>query len=112
MKIRNLLNIGAATLAAIALNAAAADALLSPRAVGNQIKHVSGTANEAKPIGSVTASVPPRAAGNQLTKVTGTNNGVNPATLCARHMTAGSNATQTCAANLANMPCCCVSAGR
>jgi hypothetical protein len=46
MKIRNLLLLGAAAFAAITINASASDAYLSPRAAGNQIQHVSGTAND------------------------------------------------------------------
>ena len=51
MKTRNLLlTIGAVALTAITINATASDALLSPRAAGNQIKHVSGTNNDVNPV--------------------------------------------------------------
>ena len=57
MKTRNLLlTLGAAAFAAITINATASDALLSPRAAGNQIQHVSGTAND---VNLATASILP-----------------------------------------------------
>ncbi len=65
MKTRNLLiTLGAATFAAITINAAASDALLSPRAAGNQIKQVSGTttiANLVNTTGIVSFHRAPRA---------------------------------------------------
>ena len=49
MKTHNLiLTCGVAAFAAITLNATASDALLSPRAAGNRIQHVSGTASDVK----------------------------------------------------------------
>ncbi len=110
MKTRNLLlTIGAAAFAAITINAAASDALLSPRAAGNQIQHVSGAANNADLANTTGITVSPRAAGNQIATVASVSNDVNPATQCSRNMTGSSpKAIQACAANPANMPCCAV----
>jgi hypothetical protein len=71
MKIRILLTtIAAAALAAITLNVNASDALLSPRAAGNQIKVVPGVTT-AQPA-FVTQTATPRALGNQTATVKGT----------------------------------------
>jgi hypothetical protein len=95
MKTRNLLlTLGAAAFAAITINAIASDALLSPRAAGNQIKQVAGTANAVTP--AATATISPRAAGNQIAKVAGTSNEVNPSLACAKTMTASPKAIQAC----------------
>ena len=97
MKTRSLiLTIGAAALTAITINATARDALLSPRAAGNQIKHVSGTDNDVNLVNTTGITLSPRAAANQITKVAGTNNDVNPALVCAKTMTASPKAIQTC----------------
>ena len=111
MKTRNLLlTISAVALTAITINATASDALLSPRAAGNQIKHVSGTNNDVNLVNTTGTTLSPRAAANQIAKVAGTNNDVNPALACAKNMTGSSpKAIQVCAANpLAPMPCCAV----
>jgi hypothetical protein len=105
MKTRNLLTIGAVTLAAITLNVAASDALLSPRAAGNQIKQVSGTANHANPAGPAAATVSPRAAGNQSATIAGVGNEVNPAVTCARSMNGSPKAIQACVEHT-TMPGC------
>jgi hypothetical protein len=95
MKTRNLLiTLSAAAFAAITINATASDTLLSPRAAGNQIQHVSGIANDVTPVS--TATISPRAAGNQIATVAGTNNDVNPAVACAKTMTASPKAIQAC----------------
>ncbi|MBU6411287.1 MAG: hypothetical protein KGR98_12955, partial [Verrucomicrobia bacterium] len=93
MKTRNLLiTIGAAALAAITINATAADALLSPRAAGNQIKHVSGFSNDPnlvaanRNVSSTGALLSPRAASVQIKTVPGVANDVNPALMCIRNM--------------------------
>ena len=97
MKTRNLLiTIGAAAFAAITINATASDALLSPRAAGNQIKHVSGTANDVNLVNTTGITVSPRAAGNQIATVAGVNNDVNYAVACAKTMTASPKAIQAC----------------
>ena len=95
MKTRNLLiTLGAAAFAAITINATASDALLSPRAAGNQIQQVSGTANAVTP--AATATISPRAAGNQIVTVAGQSNDVNPAIACAKNMIASPKAVQAC----------------
>jgi hypothetical protein len=97
MKTRNLLiTIGAAAFAAITINATASDALLSPRAAGNQIKHVSGTANDVNLVNTTGITVSPHAAGNQIATVAGVNNDVNYAVACAKTMTASPKAIQAC----------------
>ena len=113
MKTRNLLlTIGAVALTAITINATANDALLSPRAAGNRIKHVSGTNNDVNPVNTtgITLSPSPRAGANQTARVAGMSNDVNPALACAKNMTSSSpKAIQACASNpLAPMPCCAV----
>ncbi|MGB8369819.1 MAG: hypothetical protein ACLPYZ_09055 [Limisphaerales bacterium] len=71
MKIRILLTtIGAAALAAIALNVNASGALLTPRAAGNQIIVAPGV-TAAQPA-FVTQTATPRALGNQTATVQGT----------------------------------------
>jgi hypothetical protein len=105
MKTRILLTtLGVAALAAITFNVNASDALLSPRAAGNQIK--------AAPVVSTLSAAPvislatPRALGNQTITVAGVANDVNPAIAC-RNMTSSPKAIQACAANsTAAMPCC------
>lgn len=100
-----LLTIGAVALTAMTINATAADTLLSPRAAGNQIKHVSGTANDANIVAANMATVSPRAAGNQLTTVAGTNNDVNQAIACAKNMTGTPRAVAECTSHT-TMPAC------
>jgi len=110
MKTKNLLTIiGAAALVAITINATANNTLLSPRAAVNQIQHVSGV-TVVQPAQTTGVALSPRAAGNQIATVAGTSNGVNPASICASHMTGSSpKATQACAANSpAAMSCCAV----
>jgi hypothetical protein len=108
MKTRNLiLTLGTAALAATAFNLTAADALLSPRAAGNQITRVSGTANNvssSKPAG-VTAS--PRASGNQASTASAPSRGRNLASVCQKNMAATPKTVQACAEHpAAAMPCC------
>jgi hypothetical protein len=100
-----LLTLGAAALTAMTINATAADTLLSPRAVGNQIKQVSGTANDVNTVIVNTATVSPRAAGNQLTTVAGTSNDVNPAIACAKNMNGTPRAVAECVSHT-TMPSC------
>ena len=96
MKTRNLILLGAAAFAAITINATANDALLSPRAAGNQIKQVAGPANDVNTVAVNTATISPRAASNQIKTVSGVANDVNPALACARNMTASPKAVQAC----------------
>ncbi|HLX96957.1 MAG TPA: hypothetical protein VKU37_14545 [Verrucomicrobiae bacterium] len=105
MKTRILLTVlGVAALAAITLNVNAGDSLLSPRAVGNQIKTT--------PVVSIVSAAPvinfasPRALGSQTIAVASVANDVNPSIAC-RSMTSSPKAIQACAVNsTAAMPCC------
>lgn len=106
MKTRNLLiTLGAAAFAAITINATASDAYLSPRATGNQIQHVSGTANNVNLANTTGTTVSPRAAGNQIKTVAGQSNEVNPAIACAANMNGTPRAIQTCVEHT-TMPGC------
>lgn len=108
MKIRNLLlTIGAATLAAITLNVNASDALLTPRAAGNQIKHVSGIANDQNLVNTTgIVVISPRALGNQTTTVASVANDVNPTMACTRNMKGSPKAVQACVEHPGTMPGC------
>ena len=106
MKTRNLLiTLGAAAFAAITINATASEALLSPRAAGNQVQHVSGTANDVNFVSVNTATVSPRAASNQIKTVAGTSNDVNPAIACAKNMNGTPKAVAECTSHT-TMPAC------
>lgn len=108
MKARILLaTLSAAALTAITLNATAGDVYLSPRAAGNQVKHVSGVANDPNLINTADILVvTPRTAGNQAKTVAGTDNDVNPAIACARNMAGSPKAIQACTEHPATMPGC------
>ncbi|MGA2686074.1 MAG: hypothetical protein ABSF51_13585 [Verrucomicrobiota bacterium] len=105
MKTRILLTVlGAAALATITLNVNAGNALLAPRAAGNQIKTA--------PVVSTVSAAPvinfasPRALGNQTVAVASVANDVNP-TIACRNMMSSPKAIQACAVNsTAAMPCC------
>jgi hypothetical protein len=73
MKTRNLLiTIGAVALTAITINLNASDALLSPRAKGNEIKVVASMANDANPVAANRdTALSPRAAGNKTSTAAG-----------------------------------------
>ena len=106
MKTRNLLiTLGAAAFAAITINATASDALLSPRAAGSQIQHVSGTANDVNLVNTTGITISPRATGNQIANVAGTNNDVNPAVACAKSMNGTPKAVAECVSHT-TMPGC------
>jgi len=81
MKTGILLTIGAFALTAITVNANAGDAVLSPRAAANQIKHVSGTNNDLNLLvaNNNGVALSPRAAANQIQTVPTVANDVNPA---------------------------------
>ena len=82
--------------------------LLSPRAAGNQIKHVSGTANDPDLVAvDQGLALPPRAAGNQIATTAGTNGSVNPTVACAKNMAGSPRTIQACAEHPATMPGCC-----
>lgn len=105
MKTRNLLiTLGAAAFVAITINATASDALLSPRAAGNQITHASGTAN-VNLVNTTATTVSPRAAGNQIATVAGQSNEVNPAVACAKNMNGTPRTIQACVEHT-TMPAC------
>jgi hypothetical protein len=106
MKTRNLLiTLGAAAFAAITINATASDTLLSPRATGSQIQHVSGTANDVNLVNTTGTTVSPRAAGNQIVTVAGQSNEVNPAVACAKNMNGTPKAVAECTSHT-TMPAC------
>lgn len=115
MQTRNLfLTIGTVALTVITINATASEALLSPRAAGNQIKRSTNYV-ETQDLTSIRVApglplLSPRAAGNQIKYVSSTNNEVNLALACAKNMT-GSNpkAIAECASHpSATMPCCSI----
>jgi len=111
MKTRNLLlTLGTAALTVAAFNATAADALLTPRAAGNQIKTVAGFNNDANLVKTTGITVSPRAAGNQLQTVAGTNSDVNPATLCAKNMAGSPKVVAECASHTTMLGCTSVKA--
>jgi len=96
MKTRNLLiTLGAAAFAAITINATAA----------NQIKQVSGTANDANTVVVNTAAISPRAADNQIVTVAGRSSDVNSAVACAKIMNGTPKAIQACVEHT-TMPGC------
>ena len=103
-----IVTLSAAALTAITFNIHADTGLLSPRATGNQIKHVSGIANDPDLVaveqGHVAA---PRTAGNSTVTVAGTAKEITPAMTCSRNITASPKAIQACATSpAAAMPCC------
>jgi hypothetical protein len=108
MKTRILLTtIGAAALAAITINVSASDALLSPRAAGNQIKAApAATADGNLVAANQNSTVSPRALGNQTTTVASVANDVNPTVAC-RNMIASPKAIQACAEHPTAMSGCC-----
>ena len=79
MKTTNkILLLSAVALALTAVSQAkAGEALLSPRAQGNQMKQVAGTNTDVKPAQTSTALLSPRAQANQIAKVAGTNSDPN-----------------------------------
>ena len=87
MKTTKVLLLGA-VVTAFAFTSFAAEPLLSPRAAGNQIKHVSSSVDTpmitVAYVDSGSALLSPRAAGNQIKVVAGTNNDINPALVCLK----------------------------
>lgn len=108
MKTRILLTtIGVAALAAITINVNASDALLSPRAAGNQIKVAPAVADDRNLVAAnQDSTVSPRSLGNQTLTVASVANDVNPVMECHK-MIASPKAIQACAANPAGMSGCC-----
>jgi hypothetical protein len=91
-----LMTLGVAAVATMALNAFADDALLSPRAAGNQVKYVAGVNNDVNLLTDhYTMTMAPRAAGG-VASIAGTSSEVNPVLAC-RNMIASPRAIQICA---------------
>ena len=107
IKMKNLLlTIGAVALTAMTINAAASDALLSPRAAASQIRQVPGTNSDPHLVNTTgILLVSPRAAGNQIAAVAGTSNDVNPAIACAKNMNGTPKAVAECISHT-TMPAC------
>lgn len=97
-----------AALTLTTLNAVAGQGpYLSPRAAGNQIKQVSGIANDPDLVAvDQGLALPPRDLGNQVATVSGTNGDVNPAIICAKTMNGSPKAIQACVQQPATMPGC------
>ncbi len=108
MKTTKVLLLGA-VVTAFAFTSFAAEPLLSPRAAGNQIKHVSSSVDTptitVAYVDSGSALLSPRAAGNQIKVVAGTNNDINPALVCLRTMSGSPKAKAECASH-STMPGC------
>lgn len=106
MKTRILLTtLGVAALTAITFNSNGA--LLSPRAAGNQINPIAGTANDPNLVAiDQGLAAAPRAAGNEIATVAGTNGSVNRTAVCAKNMAGSPKAIQACAEHPATMPGC------
>lgn len=108
MKTTKILLLGA-VVTAFTLSSFAADALLSPRAQGNQIKIVSST--DVTPTTTITyvsgtsALLSPRAAGNQIRVTAGANNDFNPALNCYQNMGGTPRVVTECASH-STMPGC------
>ncbi|HEU6448378.1 MAG TPA: hypothetical protein VFV23_08080 [Verrucomicrobiae bacterium] len=104
MKIRNLL-IALGTAAVLgSLNLTAADALMSPRATGNEIKHIATTDNAVSV--KLNAAVSPRLAGNASKTAAAASNGT--ATTCNK-MDGSPKMIAECASHPgAPMACCTV----
>ena len=108
MKTRILLaTIGAAALTAITINVSAGEAYLTPRAAGNQTKHVSGIANDPNLVDTTgIVVISPRALGKQATTVASVANDVNPAVACASNMNGSPKTIQACVEHPGTMPGC------
>jgi hypothetical protein len=101
-----LTTLGVAALTAITFNVSAGDALLSPRAAGNQINAAPAAAADLNLVtDNQSTAVSPRTLGNQTTTVASVANDVNPAIAC-RGMAGSPKAVQACAEHPATMPGC------
>lgn len=98
-----------AVVAAFTFSSFAAEPLLSPRAKGNQIKHVSYNAETPGTtiayVETTPALLSPRAAGNQLKVVKGTTDETSMALICLQTMDGSPKAVAECSQH-ANMPGC------
>ena len=94
-------------LVAFTLNVSANDALLSPRAAGNQIRTVAGTDTSPNTVTqSVNITVSPRSLDNQIHTAKGVSNDAN-ALVCSQRMLASPKAVGECASHPgATMSCC------
>ncbi|MGA2247171.1 MAG: hypothetical protein ABSH48_19445 [Verrucomicrobiota bacterium] len=93
---------------ALASSSFAAEALLSPRAAGNQIKVSAfgeAPAIAVAPGDAAFALLSPRAAGNQIKVAPGLANDSNPAAVCRHSMNGTPKAVTECSSH-ANMPGC------
>ena len=102
MKIKFLL-LGTA-ITTFAFTTFAADALLTPRAAGNQIKVVPGI-TAAQPAPATAVLLTPRTQDYQIKTVAGVANDSNPAVACAKNMTASPKAISECSSH-ATIPGC------
>jgi len=101
------MTLGAAALTAITLNVNAGDALLLPRAAGNQTKIApTATADRNLVAENQGVAVSPRALGNQAATVASVANDVNPVMECHK-MIASPKAIQACAEHPTAMSGCC-----
>jgi hypothetical protein len=93
-----------AAIAAFTLTSFANDALLSPRATGNQIKIVPGL-TVAQPAPAIVSLLAPRVADNQIKAVAGVANDSNPALACHNAMAGTPKAVAECNSHT-TMPGC------
>src|ERR1041385_8264322 len=88
---------------AFAITTFAAEPLLTPRAAGNQIKHVNNAVET--PVVTIAyadsnaAQLSPRAAANQIKAVKGMNNDANPALGCQNNMAGAPKTVAECSAH-------------
>ncbi|HUZ06738.1 MAG TPA: hypothetical protein VMV89_04550 [Candidatus Paceibacterota bacterium] len=98
-----------AAVAAFTFTSFAAEPLLSPRAAGNQIKHVNSSVGTPTITIAYVETTPvllsPRAAGNQIKVVQGVSNDVNPALVCRNTMIGSPKAVAECSSHT-TMPGC------
>lgn len=98
-----------AVITAFAFTSFAVEPLLSPRAAGNQVKHVSSSLDAPSVaiayVDAAPALLSPRAAGNQSKIVKGTNNESNPALECLKTMNGSPKAVAECSSHT-TMPSC------
>jgi hypothetical protein len=109
MKTLSLLLVTCAAAAAMTVNLSAADALLTPRAKGNEIKVV--RVNDTSPstvVPDVAVNGSPRERDNQIKSVPGSDSGATAAN-CAGNMAGSPRAVGECASHPgAPMSCCSV----
>ena len=93
-----------AAIAAFTFTSFAADALLSPRAAGNQIQVVPGI-TAAQSASTSASLLTPRAGDNQIKSIAGVVNDSNPALACRNNMNGTPKAVSECASHT-TMPGC------